>query len=352
MKRGLVVLDPTEIPPGELDERVAELQDTLTDLGVAAALIYGDVYHSGDITYLSNICIYWNEGILLVPASGAATFITKLSPRVHNWMRATSNLTQLRSGPNLARLAAETLAGLPGAPAGLIEEAWWPALLVQELRDALGSRETRDLGPLVRRRRRSPSPAEFALLERSAAIAESSVASASERGLSLKERAGVAEKTARMAGVEDVTVACHPVTPEAATVEVVAEFRGYWTTAARLLAAEETDWSSAFRRAYAAAAATLAPGRDLRTVADAAAPALAALDRPWRIDLVQHMNIETNGGYRTVEESSAAIGAGDVVALRMELDLTPGSQAVLADTYAIGDHGARCLTGQTLGGMR
>ena len=70
MKRGLVVLDPAEIPPGELEQRVGALQAELRARGLAAALVYADVYHSGDLGYLSNICLYWNEALLAVPADG------------------------------------------------------------------------------------------------------------------------------------------------------------------------------------------------------------------------------------------------------------------------------------------
>lgn len=344
MKRGLVVLDPAELPVRELEQRVADVQRALTERGIAAALIYGDVYHSGDITYLSNICIYWNEGLLVVPAAGAATFVSKISARTHKWMRATSNLTQLRSGPGLAQLVAETLAELPDGPVGLVEEMWWPGQVLRELRGTLTSRQMLDLGPLVRRSRQSPSPVERALIERGAAVTVDSLAAASVPGLTLKERAGVAEKTARLGGVEDVTVTCSPAASDAATVDVVAEFRGYWTSGSRLLSDKETDWSAAFRDAYAAASAALVSGSDRGQVAGAATQALADVTGQWRLDLMQHTDIETNGGYRTAEQASAPVSAGDVVGLRLELDLPGGTQAVLADTYVVDDDRSRCLT--------
>ena len=40
MKRGLVVLDPAEIPPGELEQRVGALQAELRARGLAAGLSY------------------------------------------------------------------------------------------------------------------------------------------------------------------------------------------------------------------------------------------------------------------------------------------------------------------------
>ena len=120
MKRGLVVLDPAEIPPGELEQRVGALQAELRARGLAAALVYADVYHSGDLGYLSNICLYWNEALLAVPADGQAALLTKLSPRVANWWRATSNLEDFRSGRVLAKLAEGFLAEQGPGGVGLV----------------------------------------------------------------------------------------------------------------------------------------------------------------------------------------------------------------------------------------
>ena len=158
MKRGLVVLDPAEIPPGELEQRVGALQAELRERGLAAALVYADVYHSGDLGYLSNICLYWNEALLAVPADGRAALLTKLSPRVANWWRATSNLEDFRSGRVLAKLAEGFLAEQGPGGVGLVELDWWPDQLLADVTAAAGGREITDLGSVVRRRRQVPCP--------------------------------------------------------------------------------------------------------------------------------------------------------------------------------------------------
>lgn len=61
-----------------------------------------------------------------------------------------------------------------------------------------------------------------------------------------------------MGGVEDVNLYCHSFGPDADTVEVVSEYRGYWTGAARVVAKAEarrdvqerpfwTPWASSTR---------------------------------------------------------------------------------------------------------
>lgn len=345
MKRGLVVLDPAETPAGELAGRVETLQRRLRDRELAAALVYGDVYRSGDIAYLSNMCVYWDEGILAVPARGAPAYLTKLSPRVHPWMRATSCLTDLRSGRDLARLAADYLAGaVSGGPVGLVEMGWWPQPLIGELGDLAAGCEWTDLGPVVRRERQAPSTAERALLAAGAALTARAVADALACGGDNPERAGVAEFTARNGGVEDVLVHCQSAAGEADTIEVVSEYRGYWTTAARVTAPAAPGWAPPLADAWRAGERALRAGVGADQVRAAMSGPMAAFGGPWRVGLVHHTDLETGGGYLLEEERVAPVADGAVAAMRLELSLADGSQAVVADTYEIRASGARPLT--------
>jgi hypothetical protein len=344
VKRGLVVLDPAETPPGELEQRVGELQAELRTRRLAAALVYADVYHSGDVTYLSNICLYWNEAVLAVPADARPALLTKLSRRVHPWMRATSILEDLRSGPVLATLAQGFLAGLGPGGVGLVEMDWWPDKLVADLAAALPGRPLTDLGSVVRHRRQSPSPAEAVLLRQASQLTAQAVDSALDGRLSNHERAGRAELTARLGGAEDVNVFCRPSAADADTVEVVSEYRGYWTSAARVLAKDQSGWAGQLAGAYRAAASALAAGVTADRVRGAAQDALAPLDLDWRVDLIHHTDLETEGGYRYPQDIARPLADGSVVTLRLELGLPGGSDAVLADTFQVGPGTAACLT--------
>jgi hypothetical protein len=348
VKRGLVMLDPAEIPPGELEERVGALQAELKARGLAAAIVYADVYHSGDLGYLSNICLYWNEALLAVPATGNPALLTKLSPRVANWWRATSQLEDFRSGRVLATLVEGFLAEQGPGGIGLAELDWWPDSVFADVTAAAGGREISDLGSVVRRRRQAPSPAEAELLRRAAAVTAESVAVALDGALSNFERAGRAELAARMGGVEDVNLYCHSSGPDADTVEVVSEFRGYWTGAARVLATGNPEWAGPLTAAYQAAAAAIASGVTPAAVREAAAGPLAGLPEA-RVDLIQHTDLETDGGYRYRADAAEPFADGAVVTLRVELGLPDGSTAVLADTYQAGPGTADCLTAAAAG---
>ena len=189
MKRGLVLFDPAEIPVDEWRGRVAAVQRELAASGTDVALIYGDVSRSDDIAYLTNLCVYWNEGILAVPAHGAPVFLTKLSPRVHPWMRLISTVTEIRSGRSFAELVAAFLSPGDGGTVGLIEADLWPAAVAAQIRQALAGWEVRPLDGLVRAQRQTPSPAEVALLGRAAASLADTAADAAA-GRAHRRRAG------------------------------------------------------------------------------------------------------------------------------------------------------------------
>lgn len=344
MKRGLVLFDPQEISASELVERTTRLQRSMQHQGVTAAFIYGDVYHSGDITYLSNLCIYWNEGVLAVPATGDPALLSKLSSRVHPWMRSISNLKDLRSGANLGDLASEYLKASSPGIVGLVEMDWWPAYVVDDLQAKLPGWELRDLGSIVQQERRHPSESELKLLRKSAEISAKAVEIGLDGTMTNPERAGRAELSARMAGVEDVLVFCHPATEHADTVEVIAEYRGYWTLASRVVFKGSPEWAPKLRQAYGAAEQRLRPGVDVAQLRMAAGAALNGSAIPWRIDLIHHTDLETGGDYRLPGEEAKPVHAGSVVGLRLEFAFADGTHAVMADTFEIRDDGARRLT--------
>ena len=314
MKRGLVVLE--EWAPAELRARVEALQQRLAERGVEAAAIYGDVHRSGDLTYLTNLCLYWNEGLLLVPAEGEPTFLTKLSPRVHPWMRATSTVADLRSGPDLVRLVVEWLSGRQPAVLGMVERGWWPAPLLRSLAAALPGWQLRDLGPLVRSARLRPSPRELGLLRESATIAGRAWRVGAVPGLGVTERAARVERAARERGVEDVLVRASD-----SWLEVTTEYRGYWAAVAGGLGARPDP------APLAAAEARLRPGVSRRD-----------LERDG-VSLLHHVDLETAGDHRPDEDRDAPLEEGVVVALSAG---RPGER--VTHTYLVTAGGPERLT--------
>jgi hypothetical protein len=324
VKRGLVRLDPAELPAAELERRVGALQERLREAGVAAALVYGDVSRSGDIAHLTNLCIYWNEGVLMVPADGAPAFLTRLSARVHPWMRATSSVRDLVSGGDLARLVADRLATVAPGAVGVVARPWWPGMLLESVARLAPDRELRDVGDPVRAGRLRPAGAELALLRRASAVARDALARASAGG------ASEAELAARRAGATDVAVDRDPAPDGAAAFEVRVQLLGCWALAAATVPAPP-----ALDAAWAAAAACLRAGATAAELGEAAPG--------WDVDLVPHPDLETRGDHRLPEDLEAPPAAGEVAALRVSTWLPGGRRLVAARTYMLGATGAEPL---------
>jgi hypothetical protein len=270
MKRGLVVLDPAEVPEQERVERVLRLQRRLAAEGVTIALDYADVHRSDDLAYLTNLCLYWNEGILAVPVVGEPAFLMKLSPRVHPWMRRSSTLTDLRSGKGFTALVGGLLEGAEPGVLGLIDAALWPATAIDEVRAAAPGWEIRPLGALVREQRLVPSPAEQALLRDAAAHLQAALGTATAAGVPDGERIALVEHALRGAGFTDVLAEVVHGPDGVAAIDVTGQYRFCWVRGARLAEGATAPWAAGIGGALAAAVAAVAPG------ARAAGPAAAA----------------------------------------------------------------------------
>ncbi|MGH3251431.1 MAG: aminopeptidase P family N-terminal domain-containing protein, partial [Trebonia sp.] len=259
MKRGLVLLDPAEIPADEWHGRVAAVRRELVASGIDVALIYGDVSRSDDIAYLTNLCVYWNEGVLAVPAHGDPAFLTKLSPRVHPWMRMVSTVTEIRSGRSFAELAANFLGPGDGGTVGLAEAELWPGPVAAEISQALAGWQVRPLAGLVRTLRQVPSPAELTLIRRAAASLVETAAAAAAPGLRDAERIAVAERDLRGDGFLDVLAGTARTADGVTSVRITGQYRYLWLHASRLADTGTAAWPDPLREATAAAVAAAVP---------------------------------------------------------------------------------------------
>ena len=348
MKRGLVLFDPAEIPADEWRGRVAAVQRELAASGTDVALIYGDVSRSDDIAYLTNLCVYWNEGILAVPAHGDPVFLTKLSPRVHPWMRLISTVTEIRSGRSFAELVATFLGPGEGGTVGLIEAELWPAAVSAEIRQALAGREVRPLGALVRALRQVPSTAEIALLTRAAASLAGTAADAAAPELTDSERVAVAERGLRGDGFLDVLAEAARTGDGVASVRITSQYRYLWLQASRIAATSVTaDWPDPLRQAIADVVTAAVPGATAADLDRAARPALDRLPAGATSDVrwVHHADMATNGEYADYP-SGLPIPAGSVVVVDIDVRFADGTHAAVAETVLAAADGSVCLTGR------
>ena len=382
MKRGLVLLDPAEIPESQWRDRVATLQGRMRAEGVDVALIYGDVSRSDDVAYLTNLCIYWNEGILAVPADGDPVFLTKLSPRVHPWMRRVSTITDIRSGKSFGALAAGYLEPPDGAAAstvGLVDAPLWPSAVIEEIAAEVTAgpgRRLKHLGALVREQRLVPSEHELALLRRAARLLAAAADEAGRPGVPAAERIAVTERELRGAGFLDVLARTAAAADGTGSLQVTGQYRNAWVHVGRLVtdgpgagaagaaggaaggathgaargaAAGEagTTWPTAMRDALAAAVGAAADGVTAAHLATVAEPALAGLPAStgYGVRWVNQADMATGGEYADYPPS-LPMPAGSVVVITVEAEFPDGRTAAVADTVLIGNDGAESLTGK------
>jgi len=341
MKRGLVVLDHDEIAVDEWAGRIEALQGDLRAADVDIALIYNDVSRGDDIGYLTNLVIYWNEGVLAVPAEGEATLLTKLSKRVHSWMRKTSTLTDLRSGRGFGGLVADYVAGLPAGTIGFIDAELWPAAIVQEIADAVPKWRTTRLGPLVHDRRALPSEAELALLRTGSDVLREALGAAAADGLDARERVAILEGIARRGGFVDVLLRSTDEDGHV-TVEAAGEYRHGWLLIGRTFGAE--PWLPALVDAQRAALAAVRPGVEWSAVDAAAAPALAVLppDSVTSLRWISQADFATGGELQPPADAGPA--EGEVIGVVLEVVDAASVRSVLTDTVLVTAAGITPLT--------
>jgi Xaa-Pro aminopeptidase len=345
VKRGLVTLDPASPPPAERAARLDAVRAAALSSDCSAALIYGDVSRSDDIAYLTNLCIYWNEGVLAVPRAGAPAFLTKLSKRVHPWMRATSTLQDVRSGRDIAALAGDFLEGLgAGRRLGLVDRDLWPATLVRDVEAACAGAELVDLPDAVRRLRAAPSSSELERLRTTGR--ELAAALDAAVGRPAREAVASLERALRRAGATDVQAASELAHDGTASVDATVQHGTLWIRAAR---AAGGGLGQLLTEAVAATAAQLRPGMRARELAAAADSALRRrVDA--RLTVTSHADLATGGDLRALaRDGVAAVAAGEVAVLALE-SFSASGRAVVAGSYLVGRAGAEPLSDAAMGG--
>jgi Creatinase/Prolidase N-terminal domain len=331
VKRGLVVLDPGEVSEAERAGRLLRLQRRLAAEGVTIALDYADVHRSDDLAYLTNLCLYWNEGILAVPVVGEPTFLMKLSPRVHPWMRRSSTLTDLRSGKGFTGLVEGLLEGIEPGVLGLVDAGLWPATAVEEVRAAAPGWEIRPLGGLVREQRLVPSAAERALLRDAQAHLDGALTAAA--AASEGERVAVVERALRGAGFTDVLAEVVHGPGGVAAVDVTGQYRFCWVRGARLVGATPS-WVAGLDEALAAAVAAVAPGVAASVPVAAGEGALGGLPAGavGSVAVVHQADLSTGGDYADPAEP---LPAGAVVVVGVEVLFPDGGRVAVTETVPV-----------------
>ncbi|MEV7044534.1 aminopeptidase P family N-terminal domain-containing protein [Amycolatopsis sp. NPDC051061] len=345
MKRGLHVLDPAEIPDREWHERVSTLQRAMAAKGIDVALVYADVSRSDDLAYLTNLCLYWNEGVLAIPAEGPVTFLTKLSLRVQNWMKASSTVTEFSGGKNFADLIAKYLRGKKNGTVGLVDAALWPADVADEIVTAVPGWEVRRFGGLVREQRLVPSPAETELLRAAGRILDDAAAKATVEGNTAGSRVETVERALRGDGFLDLYPTSLSTSDGVTSFGVTGQYRMNWVHSSRVLG-DGDGWPGALEEALAKAIAAAEAGATVGALNEAAVPGLAKLPDGAKAEVrwVNQADLSTGGEFRA-QDPATVLADGEVGAVSVEVAFADGGHAAVAETVRVTEGEPEHLTG-------
>jgi hypothetical protein len=327
MKRGLVeaVGEHRDVYAARLDR----LRDRLRGADAQVALIYGDVYRSDDIAHLTNLCIYWNEGVVAVPVDGPPVFLAKLSKRVHPWMQRTSILEDLRASQQLPKLIGAYLDELDPGAIAFVDRDWWPAELVDGIVGEAPSRQFLDLPDAVRSSRLVPDELDRADLERAGSLVALALAAAVNAGGAAEERLAVLELAARSEGARDVLASCREIDGGFQT-ECAVQFANVWAYGAR-----HTVGGESLRSVLDAAAGSLRAGATVDEVQ-------AVTDGAASVSIVSHCDLATGGDLRLTANSGGVLVDGQAVSLTVR-----AGDVLLADTYVLAGERVTAITQTT-----
>jgi Xaa-Pro aminopeptidase len=246
MKRGLVSWEKSELPPEELEARLAAVHAIARYEGVDALVLYSDVWRSNDARYLSNYMPYWNRAFVVVPREEKPILLCALSPRVYPWIKTVTVHETIIASPSppatLFKLAAER----GWKRVGVVDLEGLPADLHAQLTS--GNLEFVDI--LRSELRPAPSKVEVQMHAHAAHMArevlerEISTAAAAQTD---HELTGRLERLLRLAGAEDVVILVSdgegpPLPASGAAVEphtsvvVAIEYNGHWAKVTRNVA--------------------------------------------------------------------------------------------------------------------
>jgi hypothetical protein len=206
MRRGLISWSREEVPPSVLEGRVARLQEKMRDAHLGVVLVYTSFARPSAVAWLTHFVPYWNEALLVVFPTGAPMLLAAFSKRVHDWIRATSHLGEVRSAPDLGRAAAAFLKERPPEPSriGVLELDALPWAVAEPIVNAGYGGALVDITDLFASIRQPADDVEIRLARRAAKIAVQALKAIPTGAKRASEVLSALEGSARLDGAEEV----------------------------------------------------------------------------------------------------------------------------------------------------
>lgn len=236
MKRGLIAWDKSELPPRAFEARLKRVRERLAELDLPAVAVYSDLWKSNYGRFYSNLMLYFNRAILLIPRDDQLLLLCGLSPRVYPWIKSVTILQEIVASPDLSAKLVEVCSRRNWRKIGMID----PDGLPYDLQRAIAARLE------IQMVAHESDEWERAMHRRARQMAWDGLNEELPAGVGMPDRefAGQLERSLRRAGAEDLTIlltngdrapapASGQTLHEGFSLSVALEYRGHWTRIAQ-----------------------------------------------------------------------------------------------------------------------
>jgi Xaa-Pro aminopeptidase len=242
--------DKSEIPSELFTRRVDDARQVLKERGLDALLVYSDLARSDQARFFSNLMLYFNRALLIIPRESELTLLCGLSPRVYGWIRSVTTIEDIRPAGNFARPLFELVKERSWSRLGALDLDQFPYDIHKDIRagsveifvDILNVETTAVFRPDV-------DETELAMRRKASTMVEEILADEMPNAVGIVDHqfVGRLERRFRRAGAEDLIVLVSngdtvPAPPTGATLGedflacVAMEFRGHWVQLTRFSA--------------------------------------------------------------------------------------------------------------------
>jgi hypothetical protein len=239
VKRGLIAWDQAELPRAAFEARLDLVRRKLMELDLPALVVHTDIWKSNQGRFFSNVMLYWNRALLVIPREGSPVLLCGLSLRVYPWIRSVTILEDIRPGASLSKALVQLCSERNWARVGALDFLQFPHDLHAQL---FGCAIDVPSSELAQR----PDAWELTMYRTAAGMARSILEEAMPGGLGLTDFqfTGDLERRFRLAGAEDLVILLTnghtaPLPAKGVRLEtgfsvaVAIEYRGHWVKLSR-----------------------------------------------------------------------------------------------------------------------
>lgn len=203
MRRGLMAWDREEIPLAAMEGRIERLRTEMRRDGLDAFVAYTNIARGAAVCWITGFTPYWNEGLVLVRATGKPLFATALSKRVADWILSVMPLGDVETTPKPSALIGDMIARSGAIRIGILELDDFPAGHAQAILQSASGLQLVDATAAFARARDRMDDVELGILATADRLAAASCSAAKVDAAGARDFIAPPEAVARLGGAEE-----------------------------------------------------------------------------------------------------------------------------------------------------